>query len=351
MSHDELRALRREVKRLEYELRAATSQLPLLRAMVESTSDGIALLDESGQIVDHNRAFGDLVTGAAVGAPLDALSTSADDASGWALDASSDTTPSPHIGRAANGCPLELVATRSRATPGVTWVIGARLLTDATLQARALHEARQHAATLGSSLAEREVLLREIHHRVKNNLQVVSSMLSLQADRSGAPEVQTSLQKTVRRVRSMALVHQLLYGGEALSHLDVADYVRTLTRELAGVLDAANILRVEAESVALGIDQAIPFGLLLNELVTNAYKHGRSADGNHSVSVCVARAGGEVVLTVRDRGPGLPSDILTQRRGSLGMTLVGALVRQLGGRWTTTSDDGAIVEVRFQPNA
>ncbi len=196
-------------------------------------------------------------------------------------------------------------------------------------------------AEASRSLAEREVLLKEVHHRVKNNLQIVSSLLGMQADRAATPEAREVIEESSHRVRSMALIHQLLYGGTDLARVDLAGYARILASELRSALAPGAELQLETHEAHVTVEQAIPCGLILNELVTNALKHGRSPDGVHRLHVDVRAAPDGVVLVVGDHGPGLPPDFVQRRRSSLGMKIIDALVKQLGATLQVASEPGA----------
>jgi PAS domain S-box-containing protein len=212
---------------------------------------------------------------------------------------------------------------------------------------RALEEALVECSR---ALAEREVLLKEIHHRVKNNLQIVSSLLGMQSDRMTSDEARRGLDDSVFRVRSMALIHELLYGGRDLTHVDLGGYARSLSVELRGALAPGAQLSIEVSSAQVAVEQAIPCGLLLNELITNALKHGRSPDGVCRVSVEVRREPSTIRVVVSDEGPGLPEDFAQRRRASLGMKIVDALVKQLGARFTMSSGSGARFELTVPNN-
>jgi len=138
------------------------------------------------------------------------------------------------------------------------------------------------------TLAEREVLLREVHHRVKNNLQIVSSLLAMQGDRTESDEARAALEHSGTRVRSMALVHQLLYGGKNLAYVDLAEYARVLAHELRSALEPRAELDLELHPADVTIETAVPCALVLNELLTNAFKHG----GLKIVTALVKQMGG-----------------------------------------------------------
>jgi len=199
------------------------------------------------------------------------------------------------------------------------------------------------------SLREKETLLKDIHHRVKNNLQIISSLLALQADTVGDDRTRALLLESVARVRSMALIHQKLYVANDLSHIDFGDYARTLSTELVSTLAPDAHVAVHADSVELTVEQAVPCGLMLNELLTNALKHGRSADGRLDVAVTLQAQGedGAFSLTISDHGPGLPPDLDIARSTSLGLKLVHSLVKQVRGVLEVERVEGTRMRVRL----
>ncbi len=206
-------------------------------------------------------------------------------------------------------------------------------------------------AALTRSLHEKETLLKEIHHRVKNNLQIISSLLMLQSDQMPTPESRLLMQESVYRVRSMALIHQQLYGVESLERIDLGEYARALTSFLQAALAPGTRIDVTTDDVLVTIETAVPIGLILNELLTNAFKYGKPTDPEAEpevgVSVRLAGSGDEarIVIAIRDNGPGLPDDFDPELAQSLGLQLVSALTLQLRGRLDLRSDDGARLEL------
>ena len=205
---------------------------------------------------------------------------------------------------------------------------------------------------LFKSLKEKETLLKEIHHRVKNNLQIMVSLISLQtmnlAD-DGAAETFKSLRD---RVHTMALIHEQLYSSGNLSEVDMPEYLRLLAQNIGRVFRIPGRqveLRIEAEDILLGIDQAIPCGLLLNELISNAYKHAFTDPGSGCVRVRLRMAGHMVELVVQDDGGGLPPDY--EARDSLGMKLIRTLVAQLRGSLEISSERGSRFRISFPRDA
>ncbi len=185
-------------------------------------------------------------------------------------------------------------------------------------------------ADLGAALKDKEVLFREVHHRVKNNLQVICSLLRLQADRL-PQEARRGYEESLARIQSMSLVHELLYRSNQPSSIDFAGYARELAGNLADAFteDPDRIrIEVKAMPLILDLDTAIPLGLLLTELAGNALKHGFPDGRSGTVTVTLRHLDGNTTLTVADDGVGLP-DSPTQ--GGLGMMLVRSLASQIAG--------------------
>jgi len=206
---------------------------------------------------------------------------------------------------------------------------------------------------LRNALAEKEVLLKEVYHRVKNNLQVVSSLLGLQSRRVVDSSAKQLLDDGANRVKSMALVHEQLYRVGNLSSIDLREYLKQLTDNLSNVnrpLSTRVMLRLHAEPVTTGVESAIPLGLVVNELVSNAYRHAYAADAP-SGSIVVRLSGspeGQVCLEVRDDGCGLPTGFALEKLNSLGLQLVETLAQQLRGTLTwDTNAEGTRFLLRF----
>jgi PAS domain S-box-containing protein len=214
-------------------------------------------------------------------------------------------------------------------------------------QSEALIALEAAESALQRSLSEKETLLKEIHHRVKNNLQIISSLLFLQLDQLSAPDARALLTDSVQRVQSIALIHQLLYGSVSLERIDIAEYARTLAESLRNALAPETRFRFETQPVEVSVDRAAPLGLLLNELLTNAFKYGARPPGERSeVLVAVQIEEGLLRLVVHDSGPGLPEAFRLDRSTSLGLQLVRSLTRQLRGTIDARNEGGARFELR-----
>jgi PAS domain S-box-containing protein len=210
---------------------------------------------------------------------------------------------------------------------------------------------RQLEEDLRASLREKEVLLQEIHHRVKNNLQVISSVLSLQSDTLGEGEAIAAFQDAQARIHSMALIHEILYQSSNLAQVNLAAYTRRLAAELLRsyqVEPERLRLVVETDEVWLSAEKAVPCGLILNELVANCVKHAFPDGRSGTVRVTLrAEADAQVVLSVGDSGVGFPPGIDFRHTDSLGLQLVGLLTEQLGGTLTLDRSEGTRFTIRF----
>lgn len=186
---------------------------------------------------------------------------------------------------------------------------------------------------LRRSLQEKEVLLKEVHHRVKNNMQVISSLISLQADKLSDPESLERLRESQNRIKSMALVHESLYQSENLASIDPAGYLRNLTSEVISsyALDTAIDVDFSVSVSIMDIDTALPCGLIVNELVSNSLKHGFKGRTEGTITIVLSETETEYILSVRDDGCGLPADFDIAGLDSLGIKLINVLTRQMRG--------------------
>ena len=205
---------------------------------------------------------------------------------------------------------------------------------------------------LQSSLREKVVLLREVHHRVKNNLQVVTSLVTIQANALGDPNLNWVFDDLRDRVRAMALVHEELYQSGNLADVALDSYATNLLQQLwrAHGRTAERVgLRLVMEPVTTTVEQAVPCGLILNELATNALKHAFPNRADGEVVVELANDDKTIRITVRDDGVGLPPELNWREPATLGLKLVRLLSHQLAATLELTSDSGTEITIEFQP--
>lgn len=196
------------------------------------------------------------------------------------------------------------------------------------------------------------VLIREIHHRVKNNLQVVSSMLRLQAGNITDERLQQVFAQSQSRVASMALIHEKLYKGNDLAHMDLSRYIRDLFTELVQLNKVKDGIRYRTAidpDLVLDLDTMVPLGLILNELITNSFKHAFSGREQGFINLRIHRADdGQIDLQYSDDGKGIPKEKQDRPADTLGRSLIESLVEQLNGRMTMRSDtNGTEYHIRF----
>ena len=201
------------------------------------------------------------------------------------------------------------------------------------------------------SLHEKELLLKEIHHRVKNNLQVVSSLLNLQANHIKDPLTREIFKESQVRVKSMALIHEKLYQSKDLARIDVGAYIKTLGDYLyrTYVINADTIkMSVHAEDIQLGLDGAIPCGLIINELISNSLKHAFPGGRRGAITINLTKdTGGAILLAFRDDGVGMPPDQSIEKSPTLGLQLVHSLAEQLRATVNVRVEAGTEFTIRF----
>jgi len=215
---------------------------------------------------------------------------------------------------------------------------------------RDITELTQAQEALETSLKEKEVLLRELHHRVKNNLQVISSLLSLQGRGTDSPETRRVLDEIQNRVRSMSLIHDTLSAGPSISEIRFDDYVNRLVTHL-GISygrDAGEIhTALDVPEIALSIDTAMICGLILNELVSNAMEHAFGEVASGRIDIRMTADGERYTLSVRDNGVGIAPGVDLDNPATLGLQLVDALAGQLGGKLEFDVGQGTEVRISF----
>jgi len=322
------------------------------RGLLESAPDSIVVVDGAGIITIVNseteRMFG-YERHELLGQPIEILvperSRGRHHGDRAAYSADPNTRPMGAgrqlTGRKKNGSefPVEISLSPLRAE-NETLVIS--IVRDVT-------ERRLFEEQIQTSLREKEALLREIHHRVKNNLQITSSLLRLQASNISDVSARSIFDETQMRIRSMALVHEKLYQAKNLTRINFGDYVRTLGELLFksfAVTSDAVVLDVAGQDVFLDIDTAVPCGLIVNEVLSNALKHAFPG-GHGAIFVRLELAAGRCVMAIRDDGVGLPPQFDLGSIDTLGLQLVRGLVQQIEGSLELRSVIGTEFRIEF----
>jgi len=218
-----------------------------------------------------------------------------------------------------------------------------------------ISERKRAEEVIRSSLAEKDVLLKEVHHRVKNNLMTIIGLVKMQEAKAPNETINSLLQELEGRIRSMSLVHESLHKSKNLARVDLQYYIETMTDHIRAQFgkDREIRFRVRASGLEASLDIAVPCGLILNELITNAYKHafpaGRpySGTGDCLIDVAVEKKGDAFVLTVADNGVGLPVDLDWEKSDTLGLKLIMMLSGQLNGVIELDRTRGTAFHLRF----
>lgn len=231
-------------------------------------------------------------------------------------------------------------------------VVGAVTVTrDITKRKSAEQAVRDTVRELESSLAERTILLKEVHHRVKNNLAMISSLLSMQSEACSTDDARLALEESHQRVQSIALIHEHLYGTEHLDRVDFSEYARQLVDELymAFVADPERItIEFDVKPIELGVHRAVPCALILNELVSNAFKYAFPNGRKGRIGVVFEQVVPNVMkLVVWDDGVGIPEELDWTTSNSLGRQIIQILAQQLGAQLVLHRDNGTRFELTF----
>ena len=332
---DELGRLARALNRTTTTLSQRTVSRAYLHAILDSMAELLFVVDADGKIQHANEAA------------AQALGRSAPELQGTRLASHLDADPLSESGEG----PVERTLTSPDGSDCAVLVSRSRLEGAAATQgslvcvAQDISERKAAEEKLRRSLEEKEVLLREIHHRVKNNLQVISSLLHAQARDVDEASVQVRFADTRERIRAMATIHEQLYQSDDLARIHFDAYLETLVHELFRSHRTVGIERsLETDARALPIDQAIPAGLIVNELVSNALEHAFPEGQTGTVSVVYRVEAGEATLVVADDGSGAEA---LDSENSLGLRLVRGLTRQLRGTLSTDLETGVRVTITF----
>ena len=345
LSNDEMGQLALSFNRMSRDLAATTVSMDFLDSILAGMRDLLLVVNADGTIRMLNRSVCDLLgysDGELIGQPAVRLFASGE-----------------------RPCPTDVVSRQAtmqtRGGRHVPVLLSVARLKDASggeaeegcvVSAVDLSERVEAEEQIKRSLQDKEILLKEIHHRVKNNLQIISSLLNLQSEFLSDRRGTEMFRESQNRVKSMALIHEKLYLSDDLARLDYADYVQSLATSLFqsyGVSPGVG-LSVSVAGVSLGIDQAIPCGLIINELVSNSLKHAFPG-GTGTLSIDLCQTGQCITLAVSDDGIGLADDVDVHTTGSLGLKLVNILVGQLAGTVRVDRGAGTRFTIEFERRA
>ncbi len=341
------------IARVEEHRLDAVERKSITQALVRAAPDGIVRVDDSGRILTMNVAA-ELIfrkgEGAAQGCLLSSLLKPGEQSkvSGDILElldfsatASVEGRMVEVVGvRSTGDFPVEISVSHMQVFHEKIYVI---FLRDISERERAKHE-------LQRSLQEKELLLKEVHHRVKNNLQIISSLLNLQRGRISEKDSTDVLRESQCRIQAMALLHELLYRKGDLSQVSFGSYLQELSDQLLRSFGMSRrvSLRLKTENVTLDIDKAVPCGLIVNELITNSLQHAFPGERSGVLTIQFSSSiSGECILEVMDNGVGLSKDIDRSSRDSLGMRLIQSLVRQIDGKLEHSGPPGFGTRIRF----
>jgi two-component sensor histidine kinase len=200
-----------------------------------------------------------------------------------------------------------------------------------------------------NSLKEKEVLLQEIHHRVKNNLQIISSLLNLQTSTVEEPQIKKAITESQNRISAMSLVHEELYNSDNLSNINFTVYLQKLSAKLSNIYaaDTSVSIIVDMPNIFLDVSTTIVCGLIANELISNALKYAFTDRDQGTIELITAERNGVIEFSVSDDGVGLPEDLKKRSQTSLGLRLVEGLVGQIQGSFTIADSDGTRFIIQF----
>jgi len=311
--------------------------------LVRSMTDGVIVQDKNGAIVDVNEAALNM---------LDASKPMVGTSWASALD------KWPQLATFCQSNKEGSAEIRLEAARGAVWVNArASLLYDhrgkyygRVIALWDITGRKRDEQQMESSLREKELLLKEIHHRVKNNLQIISSLLSLQAMGTNSEDASAALKESQNRIKSMALIHEKLYGSADFANIDFREYAESLITSLSRsyLLNPNLLINVDIGNVAMDVENAMPCGLIINELVSNSLKYAFPDNRRGKIQISMTHEADQYVLTVSDNGIGLPPGIDFRKTTSLGMQLVVTLTEQLNGEIVLLNGVGTIFQITFK---
>ena len=321
------------------------------RTIFENANDEIIYMDKNGTIIDINKK--DTLFGYS---PEEVVGKNFIELSFTGLDVAEMSNLFQNVVIDGSPMPLTLMELEFKNKKGDTVFaeVSTRLIEkDGEVEGilsivRDVTERKRAEQKIKASLKEKEVLLREIHHRVRNNLQVISSLLSLQSRYIKDNQYTEMLKESQNRIKAMSLIHKKLYQSENLAQVDFNEYITALVDGLGRSYGASDItLKIKVNDISLGIDAAIPCGLIINELVSNSLKHA-FPEGKGEIKVILRTINGNIELAVSDNGVGIPETVDFRNTESLGLRLVTILAEdQLNGSIDLDRTNGTTFLIRF----
>lgn len=336
--NDDLRGSREAGDRLELFLRA-----------IEEATDAIRILDPEGYVIYSNKSAEKMYgysPGESIGRHLGDFTAEREiinETIPYVKETGSLSGELTALGKGGRHFPIWFSSSAVKNSQGEVIAI-ISIIRDIT-------DRKVHEEQMRDSISQKELLLKEVHHRVKNNLQIISSLLSLQADYSADTRSSEMFLESRNRVKTMGLLHEKLYESGDLTELDLKEYIGKLIDNLIISYRAGSRVRTDlfVGELSLGIDVAIPVGLILNELISNSLKHAFAGAKRGEISISLRpRGNGEIELIVKDDGTGFPENLDIGNSGSLGLHLVSTLAeRQLRGTMELVRGRGSAVRIIF----
>ncbi len=354
---DANRKLSEEIAQRERTDAILKDALSLLNASLESTADGICVIDLSGTITNYNSNFLDMwnVDGGLIGSrdSRAVFGSVMDQVKNPRYFISSMEDLSLHPDKEIFDM-VEMVDGRIFSRYAKPQKIGDTVV-GRLWGFRDITDRKTAEASLVRSLREKEVLLREIHHRVKNNLQIISGLVDMTRMRTEDKSTSTILTDLMLKIQTMAQIHTRLYESKQFGKISLEDHIRDQTESLKAIYSHGGYeitTEIESSGIYLPVDQAIPCGLVINEILSNAFKHAFNGREAGSIRITTGLNDGKVIISVRDDGIGLPDGFDVYATNSLGIKLVRTLVeQQLKGKLSILSRNGTEVNVEFPMGA
>jgi len=346
-------ALKEEIAQRKLAEATTRKTLSLLNAALESTADGILVVDRAGKITSYNRKYVNMWDIPDSVLESKKRNTIIDHVKKKLKDPESYIARinelSEHPERESFDM-LELNDGRIFERYSKPQKIGSTVV-GRVCNFRDVTDRRQAEENLLASLRDKEVMLREIHHRVKNNLQIVSGLLDMTRKRSQDPATTSILMDMMMKIDTMAQIHTRLYESKQFNKIDMNTQTRDQVSALTNIYSTKNCeisTTIKSSSLYLSVDQAIPCALMVNEILTNAYKHAFKGREHGTIEISAFQENGNMTISIRDDGIGISSDLDTAHTPSLGFKLIRALIQfQLKGSFTINNNNGTEVVVKF----